>query len=228
MGAPTKTKQTTTKPVCLSRLILARGLQLESYLALFVWVGTCRQKETLLLPVTHRAVGEGVWAVWLSSGLLEPVSKLSLCVGFSHHLEDLLEQEISPGLPDWWSLPCPRCYWQRLVADLTVSPQPGGSCFSAVTYLVKEARRFCTCRGSSGSGEGRRGDAGGFGVCVPSEPACVRLLPQVSKLNQGGFKGRKHLLFPLLLPTTYPAGDILLAKMADGWLGVRAAGFVLG
>lgn len=56
---------------------------------------------------------------------------------------------------------------------------------------------------------------GGFGVYVLNELACMRLLPHVSKLNHRGFKSRKHLLFPLLLPTTFPAGGILLAKIAD-------------
>lgn len=63
--------------------------------------------------------------------------------------------------------------------------------------------------------EGWKEDAGGFGVYVLNELTYMRLLPQSSKLNQRGFKGRKQLLFPLLLPTTYSAGDLFLTKVAD-------------
>lgn len=48
---------------------------------------------------------------------------------------------------------------------------------------------------------------------VLNELACVKLLPQASKLNRRGFKGGKHLLLPLL-PATHPAGDMLLVKIA--------------
>lgn len=45
-----------------------------------------------------------MWTVWLD--LLDTVSKLSFSVGFDHHLEVLLEQEIGPGFPDEEFVPC--------------------------------------------------------------------------------------------------------------------------
>lgn len=160
--------------------------------------------------VIHRAVRKGTETVCLAciSGTL---SRL-LCTGFHDHLEVLLEQEPCPSFPNWPFLPCAQCCWLHLHLTYPLcASSPNQLLFGSTVPWKGCPKSTCT-----GTAEGSGGGVpDGSDVCVLTAIACLRFLSQVFKLSRQGFKGRKHLLFPLLLPTTYPAGDILLAKIAD-------------